>query len=77
TGKDLAAIRWRVGVFEPMLAKLKSTEGVVDPIQAYCDLLHHRYLLSVEHGRDIGNDEAYESWLAAGRPGYPLEEAPA
>jgi hypothetical protein len=76
TGKDLAAIRWRVGVFEPMLAKLKSTEGVVDPIQAYCDLLHHRYLLSVEHGRDIGNDEAYESWLAAGRPGYPLEEAP-
>jgi hypothetical protein len=73
TGKDLAAIRWRVGVFEPMLAKLKATEGVVDPIQAYCDLLHHRYLLSSEHGRDIGNDEAYTSWLDAGRPGYPLE----
>ena len=71
--KALSSVKWRMSVLEPALARLRATEGVTDPIQAYCDLLHHRYTQSSEAGRDIGNDAAFDSWLAAGRPGYPAD----
>ncbi|MBN2114683.1 MAG: DUF4032 domain-containing protein [Acidimicrobiia bacterium] len=73
-GKRLAPIRWRVEVFEPMLARLRSLpdRAARDPVQAYTDFLHHRYLLSVEAGSDIPNEEAFRRWAAAGQPGYPL-----
>lgn len=71
TGKDISAIRWRVGVFEPMIERLRQVEGVADPIQAYCDLLYHRYIMATDQGRDVPTEEAFEDWLAKGRPGYP------
>jgi hypothetical protein len=72
--KRLAPIRWRVEVFEPMLARLRSLENraALDPVQAYTDFLHHRYLLSAEAGQDVPNEEAFARWVAAGQPGYPL-----
>lgn len=72
TGKAPHAIRWRVGEFEPLLARLKATEGVVDPIQAYTDLLHHRYVLASSGGVDVSTEDAFSDWVARGRPGYPL-----
>jgi hypothetical protein len=73
--KAVAAIQWRVSIFEPMLARLAAAqpEGS-DPVQGFCDLLHLRYMLSQQAGHDIGNDEAFDAWVAAGRPGYPLDE---
>lgn len=71
TGKDISAVRWRAAAFEPMIERLQETEGVADPIQAYCDLLHHRYIMATELERDVSTEEAYEDWVAAGRPGYP------
>jgi hypothetical protein len=44
----------------------------VDPIQAYTDLLYHRYILASNLGRDVSNEEALTNWVASGRPGYPL-----
>lgn len=73
TGKHVAAIRWRVTVFEPMLDRLGLLDGVVDPIQAYCDLLHHRYVMSAGVGHDVGLEAALDDWLDRGRPGYPLD----
>jgi hypothetical protein len=73
TGKSVHAVRWRVAEFEPTLSRLKEVEGVVDPVQAYCDLLHHRYMMAVGAGRDVSTAEALEDWIASGRPGYPLE----
>jgi len=70
SGKSLAAVRWRVSQFEPMLLQLAATEGVRDPVQAYCDLLHHRYLESAAAGFDVGTDRAYETWIEQGRPGF-------
>lgn len=70
--RALAAIRWRVKVFEPMLQRLAAVEGVLDPVQAFCDVLHHRYMLSTGAGYDVGNDAAFEVWRHEGRPGYPL-----
>lgn len=74
TGKNVAAVQWRVSVFEPMMEQLRQLEGVVDPIQAYCDLLLHRYVMSEGFGHDVGIEAAMEDWLARGRPGYPLPE---
>jgi len=74
SGKRLAPIRWRVEVFEPMLGRLRElpNRAAMDPIQAYTDFLHHRYLLSAEARCDIPNEEAFARWLEAGQPGYPL-----
>ncbi|MEX2654212.1 MAG: DUF4032 domain-containing protein [Acidimicrobiia bacterium] len=74
TGKNVAAIQWRVSQFEPMVDRLRQLEGVVDPVQAYCDLLLHRYVMSEGFGRDVGLEAAWDDWLSRGRPGYPLAE---
>ncbi len=71
-GKHVSAIRWRVTEFEPQIRRLGALEGVVDPLQAYCDLLHHRFVMSEQAGRDVGTEAAFAAWEAAGRPGYPL-----
>ena len=73
TGKAVAAVRWRVSEFEPMIEKLRNTEGVLDPLQAFCDVLHHRYLISHEAQADVATEEAYDSWIGYGRPGYRTE----
>lgn len=72
SGKSVAAVRWRVAEFEPMIERLRRTDGVLDPLQAFCDVLHHRYLASQRAGTDIGTEQAYSSWVAEGRPGYKL-----
>ena len=43
-----------------------------DPVQAFCDFLHHRYVISSQRNTDVWNDEAFDDWVAAGQPGYPL-----
>ena len=72
TGKNVAAVQWRVSQFEPMLERLRQLPGVVDPVQAYCDLLLHRYVMSEGFGRDVGIEAAWDDWISRGRPGYPL-----
>ena len=71
--RALAAVRWRVEAFEPMLARLAQRIAPSDdPLQAYCDLLHHRYVISARRQQDVGTEAAFNDWLAAGQPGYPL-----
>lgn len=72
TGKNVAAVQWRISRFEPMVERLRQLPGVVDPVQGYCDLLVHRYVMSEGFGRDVGMDAAWDDWTARGRPGYPL-----
>jgi len=75
TGKEVATMQWRATVFEPLYHRITEFWSG-DPLQGYCDFLHHRYLLAVEQQRDVDNDEALESWAAAGYPGYPPEVTP-
>ncbi len=70
TNKSVTAVQWRIGVFEPMLDRLSSIGTDANPVQLYCDLLHHRYLRSAELGHDLGTEAAFDSWMAAGRPGF-------
>jgi hypothetical protein len=74
TGKNVSAVQWRVSQFEPMLERLLLLPGVSDPVQAYCDLLVHRYLMSEHAGHDVGLEVAWSDWVERGRPGYPLPE---
>lgn len=71
TLKHVSAIRWRASEFEPTIATLRQTPGVNDPVQAYCDLLHHRYIMATDQGRDVPTTEALADWIESGRPGYP------
>ena len=72
TAKNVAAVQWRVSVLEPMLERMRQIPEVVDPIQAYCDLLLHRYVMSEGFGHDVGIEAAWDDWVSRGRPGYPL-----
>ena len=63
TGREVrdavAARRWRAELFEPGAEKAHAVVGGVgDPVQAYCDLLEVRWLLSEQAGRDVGDEEA-------------------
>lgn len=68
----LTAVEWRARVFEPMVHCLRNVSGVADPVQAFCDVLHHRYVRSQEVGADIGTETAFRHWLQSGRPGYTM-----
>ncbi len=55
----VAASRWMAELLRPgMLRAHLAVGGVGEPIQAYCDLLEVRWLLSEQAGRDVGTDVA-------------------
>jgi hypothetical protein len=63
------AQRWVSDVFEPTLARLKASIAPDrDVVQAYCDVLEHKWLLSEAAGRDVGLEAAIQSYLKLGAP---------
>jgi hypothetical protein len=67
--KEEGARRWLAEVLEPTLEQLRPAIGPGrDPLQAYCDVLEMKWLLSEEAGRDVGLSEAVAAYLAAGAP---------
>jgi tRNA A-37 threonylcarbamoyl transferase component Bud32 len=61
--------RWQEEVLEPALGRLAPAIGPTrDPLQAYCDLLEHKWLLSERRRRDVGLETALAAYLAAGAP---------
>jgi hypothetical protein len=66
---EVAAERWLREVLEPSLATLVPAIGPGrDPLQAYCDVLEEKWLLSEAAGRDVGLDAAMKAYLAMGAP---------
>ncbi len=63
------ADRWLRDVFQPTLARLAAAiQADRDPVQAYCDVLEHKWLLSEAAGRDVGLEASIESYLMLGAP---------
>ncbi|CAN5531728.1 DUF4032 domain-containing protein [soil metagenome] len=59
------AARWMVEIYEPAVEELRRVLGPdMDPVQAYCDLLEVRWLLSEQAGHDIGNEATLASMAA-------------
>ena len=66
---DEAAGRWLREVYRPTQARITASVGPHrDLVQAYCDVLEHKWLLSERAGFDVGLDAAIESYLAEGAP---------
>ena len=61
--------RWMLETFEPVVAQLIESVGPdIDPVQAYCDLLEVRWLLSEAAGHDVGSEAALGSMASAQTP---------
>ena len=64
-----AAERWLRGVYRPTQARIAGAVGPErDLVQAYCDVLEHKWHLSERAGHDVGLEAAIESYLAEGAP---------
>jgi hypothetical protein len=64
-----AADRWLREVYRPTQARIAGLVGPDrDLVQAYCDILEHKWLLSEQAGRDVGLDAAVDSYMAEGAP---------
>jgi hypothetical protein len=71
-----AADRWLREVYRPTLAQIYGMVGPErDLVQAYCDVLEHKWLLSEQAGRDVGLAVAIEGYVAEGAPA-PERTAP-
>ena len=86
--EQLAARHWLTDGFTPGVDRAHdAVGGRGDPIQAYCDLLEVRWLLSEEAGHDVGDDAALDVIAHRSTPGgsaanlsfvdLPTEEVPA
>ena len=61
--------RWMLEVFEPALAGIIDAVGSdIDPVQAYCDLLEVRWLMSEAADHDVGTDAALASMASQQAP---------
>ena len=66
---EVAADRWLREVYRPTLARIVvAVAPERDLIQAYCDVLEHKWFLSERAGADVGLDAAIEAYIAAGAP---------
>jgi len=64
-----ASDRWQAEVLRPALGRLAPAIGPTrDALQAYCDLLEHKWLLSERRRSDVGLGTALDAYLAAGAP---------
>jgi len=75
TPEEAGARRWRRHVLDPSLRLLRPAVGDRDLIQAYSDVLEHKWLLSERAGRDVGLKAAIDAYLAEGAPA-PEQEPP-
>ena len=73
TAKTVGTFRWLNDCFQPMIDRIEKVWPGDDPLQGYCDFLHHRMQLASGRGADVPNEEAFESWIEAGFPGFPLD----
>jgi hypothetical protein len=66
---DEAADRWLREVYRPTQARIAAFVGPErDLVQAYCDVLEHKWHLSERAGGDVGLGPAIGSWVAEGAP---------
>jgi hypothetical protein len=61
--------RWLREVYRPTLVRIAAAvESGRDLIQAYCDVLEEKWLMSEREARDVGLARAIEAYLALGAP---------
>lgn len=71
SGKDVGSFKWLTTSFQPMVTEISRLRDG-DPVQGYCDLLNHRFLLAQRRGQDVPNEEALADWVESGMSGFDL-----
>jgi len=67
--REAGAARWLAEVYRPTIERIAAAVGPSrDLVQAYCDVLEHKWLASERAGGDVGLEAAIASYLAAGAP---------
>jgi hypothetical protein len=67
--EDRVDERWLREVYRPTLARIGAAVGPDrDLVQAYCDVLEEKWLLSEQAGLDVGLATAIEAYIALGAP---------
>ncbi len=71
------ADRWVHDVLEPSLAAIVPAIGPArDPLQAYCDVLEEKWILSEAIGSDVGLERSLDAYLGLGAPAPEADVAP-
>ena len=74
-GDDVIGARWLAECFRPGVARAAPALGWdADPVQAYCDLLEVRWLLSERAGRDVGDGAALQALASRQAPSESAAE---
>lgn len=61
---SIAAARWLAEIYEPTLRRLPSAlDGKLDPVEAFHQILEHRWFLSEAKGGDVGLEPAVDSYV--------------
>lgn len=76
--EQAGAERWLDDVLEPTLAVLMPAIGAGrDAVQAYCDVLEEKWILSEMAGYDVGLEAAIDAYLGLGAPAPEDDRGPA
>jgi hypothetical protein len=74
-GDEVIGERWMAECFRPGVVRAASAVGPdADPIQAYCDLLEVRWLLSERAGHDVGDAAALQALATGSTPSESAAE---
>ncbi len=72
-----AAERWARDVLQPTLEVLTPAIGEGrDVLQAYCDVLEQKWILSEDLGKDVGLEAALDAYLGLGAPAPEDDRGP-
>jgi tRNA A-37 threonylcarbamoyl transferase component Bud32 len=72
--ETVAAARWRDEVFEPTIAAVpEELFSRLPAAEIFHQVLEHRWFLSERAGKDVGIDEALQSYVASELPAWPPE----
>lgn len=74
TRKSVGTFKWLTGSFEPLIARIQEMWPGDDPVQGYCDFLNHRLQIATAQAADVSNEEAFQSWVENGFPGFGFNE---
>jgi hypothetical protein len=72
--RAVATARWLAEVYEPVLDAIpKDLRSHLEPAEVFHQFLEHRYLMAERHGREVGNDEAIDDYVAGVLAAIPPE----
>lgn len=72
--ESVVAHRWLSEVFEPTVGAIpEDLRGKLEPVEVFHEVIEHKWFLSEAAGRDVGINEAVQSYMASVLPTVPEE----